>query len=550
MPSRSATGVVVVLCGVQFVDVLGVTSVLTAIPAMLTGVSAPAEATPIVATVYAMLFGGLLVLGARLGDRYGHRRVLLAGITGFAAVSVIGATAEQIVQLVVARGLQGAAAAVSVPSALWLLLDATPEQAGRRSALAAWSAAGAAAGALGYLVGGGLTDMFSWRAVFWVNLPIGLVLVVTVWLLVPKNPAPLTGARLDLLGAVLLVAAVMALILGASLAEDPQRRLAGGLLVVGGLVLAVLFVVAQRRAQNPLVPRAATKSANLRTGTAVSFVNTATTSSTGVLATLFLQEQLGVSAVGAGLVLLPFSLAVVAGSAVSKPLGDRLALRQLAAIGLGGIAAGNLVLVLTYGGIPGIVAGVVVAGAGLGVASVAGTAIGTNVHSDLAGTATGLLNTGAQLGTALGVAALLILAAALPNTGTAAAWGVAAAAAAATALVLTIHRPRARPGLEAPSRDAAPAPTHTTSRRSDRGESRPRVELSAAIRRAARAGSLSASCTDALRRWSEHSTIPTDLSSYGALSDSSPSAAESRCCSRSITPHTAGPDRPAGDPCP
>ena len=286
----------------------------------------------------------------------------------------------------------------------------------------------------------------------------------------------------------LLVAAVMALILGASLAEDPQRRLAGCLLVVGGLGLAVLFVVAQRRAQNPLVPRAATKSANLRTGTAVSFINTATTSSTGVLATLFLQEQLGVSAVGAGLVLLPFSLAVVAGSAVSKPLGDRLALRQLAAIGLGGIAAGNLVLVLTYGGIPGIVAGVVVAGAGLGVASVAGTAIGTNVRSDLAGTATGLLNTGAQLGTALGVAALLILAAALPNTGTAAAWGVAAAAAAATALVLTIHRPREGPGLEAPSRDAAPAPTHTTSRRRDRGEGRPRVELSAAIRRAAQAG--------------------------------------------------------------
>ena len=294
MPSRSTTGAVVVLCGVQFVDVLGVTSVVTAIPAMLTGVSAPADATPIVATVYAMLFGGLLVLGARLGDRYGHRRVLFAGIASFAAVSVIGATAEHIVQLVVARGLQGAAAAISVPSALRLLLDATPEQTRRRSALAAWSAAGAAAGALGYLVGGGLTDMFSWRAVFWVNLPIGLVLVVTVWLLVPKSATPLTRAPLDLLGAVLLFAAVMALILGASLAEDPQRRLAGGLLVVAGLVLAVLFVLAQRRARNPLVPRAAIKSANLRTGTAVSFVNTATTSSTGVLATLFLQEQLGV----------------------------------------------------------------------------------------------------------------------------------------------------------------------------------------------------------------------------------------------------------------
>lgn len=146
MTRRVIGGGVVVLCGVQFVDVLGVTSAVTAIPAMLAGVTAPSEATPVLAAVYAMLFGGLLVLGARLGDRYGHRRVLLAGIAAFAAVSVIGETAEHVAQLVVARGLQGAAAAVSVPPALRLLLDAAPEGPRRRSALAALSAAGAAAG--------------------------------------------------------------------------------------------------------------------------------------------------------------------------------------------------------------------------------------------------------------------------------------------------------------------------------------------------------------------------------------------------------------------
>jgi len=450
MARESITGAVAVLCGVQFVDVLGVTSMVTAIPAMLVGVSAPAEATPVLATVYAMLFGGLLVLGARLGDRYGHRRVLLIGVAAFAAVSVVGATAGDIVQLVAARGLQGAAAAMSVPPALRLLLDAAPEGPRRRSALAAWSAAGAAAGALGYLVGGGLTDLFSWRAVFWVNLPVALVLVVAVLLLVPKSPAVLASTRLDLVGAVLLVAAVMALILGASLAEQPQHRLLGGLLVVAGLVLTGLFVRAQRRTQDPLVPRAAVRSANLRTGTMVSFVNTATTSSTGVLATLFLQEQLGVSPAGAGLVLLPFSLAVVAGSASSKPLGNRLERRPLGAVGLAGIAVGNLLLILTHGSVGGIVTGVIVAGAGLGVASVAGTAIGTDVPEDLAGTATGLLNTGAQLGTALGVAALLILAAAVPDAGTAVAWGLAAAAAALAALGLAMspHPNRRRHATE------------------------------------------------------------------------------------------------------
>src|SRR4051794_9714085 len=162
---------VATLCGVQFVDVLGVTSAITAIPATLRGVSAPAAAAPILATVYAMCFGGLLVLGARLGDRHGHRRVLLCGMVAFALVGVLGASAQSIVQVVAARGLQGAAAAISVPSALRLLLDAPGE---RRGALAAWSAAGAAAGALGLLVGGVLSEVFGWRAVFWVNLPVGL----------------------------------------------------------------------------------------------------------------------------------------------------------------------------------------------------------------------------------------------------------------------------------------------------------------------------------------------------------------------------------------
>ena len=429
---------VTTLCGVQFVDVLGVTSAITAIPATLEGVSAPATAAPILATVYAMFFGSLLVVGARLGDRFGHRRMLLAGTLTFTAAGLVGALAQDIAQVVAARGLQGAAAALSVPPALRLLLDAAPAPGERRDALAAWSASGAAAGALGLLVGGVLTDVFGWRAVFWVNLPVGIVLVAAIRRTVPPSPPDDGRTRIDVIGATLLTAAVMAVIVGASLCEDPDRRTAGGLLVATGLALGAAFAVQQRVATAPLVPRAAFASANLRTGTSASFVNTATTSSTGVLATLLMQDRLGVSAVGAGLALLPFSLGVVGGSALSRPLGRRLATRRSAAAGLTGIAAGNLLLALTHGSVTGIVCGVLIAGVGLGMASVAATTIGTDVADDLSGTASGVLNTGAQLGTAIGVAALLVLAQSIasPWPGTAMAWGVAAVLSGLTALWL------------------------------------------------------------------------------------------------------------------
>lgn len=442
-PPSGRVGAVAALCGVQLVDVLGVTSGITALPAMLAGVSAPPGSAPVVATAYATCFGGLLVLGARLGDRHGHRRVLLAGTAAFVVVALVGATAESVVQLVAARAAQGAAAAVGVPCALRLLLDVAPGPAQRRAALAAWSASGAVAGALGLLVGGVVTDLVGWRAVFWVNLPIGLALLVAIRLTVSaRHKVHEVGEggrhRLDVTGAALLVAAVMAVVVGASLVEAPAHRVTGVGLAAVGLLGGALFVAHQRRVSQPLVAPAAWTSAPLRSGTFLSFVNTATTSSAAVLATLLLQEHERVSAVGAGVRLLPFSLGVVLGASACPALGARLGPRHLAATGLGAIAAGNATLAVTVGSGLGLAAAVGVVGAGLGVASVAATAIGTDVGADLTGTATGVLNTGAQLGTAVGVAVLLVLASTWhdPVTGTSVAWGVAGTVAAFTAVAL------------------------------------------------------------------------------------------------------------------
>jgi len=168
------------LCLVQFVDVLGVTVVVTALPSMLSGLGASSSAAPLVVTGYAMFFGGLLMLGARLGDRYGHKRVLLVGLGCFGVASLLAATAGTVAALVAARCLQGAAAALSVPTALRLLLEATPGEDSRRRALAGWSVAGAVAGASGFLLGGLLTDLAGWRIVFWVNIPLAVLLATAV----------------------------------------------------------------------------------------------------------------------------------------------------------------------------------------------------------------------------------------------------------------------------------------------------------------------------------------------------------------------------------
>ncbi|WP_431279372.1 MFS transporter [Leifsonia poae] len=432
--------VVTVLCLVQFVDVLGVTSATTAIPAIIDGLNLDEAAAGPIATMYAMFFGGFLVLGARLGDRYGHRRILLAGIVMFALVSIVGGTATGLAQLLIARAAQGAAAAISVPSALRLLLHASPEGRARTTALAAWSAVGAAAGASGFLVGGVLAQSLGWQAVFWVNAPVGALLAAGILSVIPVLPPQKRTGSLDAFGAVLLIGAVMAIVFGCSLLESASTRALGVAGIVAGALIGAGFVVRQRLAADPLIPLDAFRSSNIRVGTLVSFVNTAATSSSAVIATLFLQGQLDASPIAAGLTLMALSIAVIVASSLVRTLSRWLDSRRLAIAGLGIIAGGNIVLACTYGTWWGITVGVGIAGFGLGLASVGATSIGTDVSDSLAGSASGILNTGAQIGTALGTALLVVVASfdlgRIP--GTALAWSIAALGALATALSLTV----------------------------------------------------------------------------------------------------------------
>jgi MFS family permease len=442
---RRGAVAVIALCSVQFVDVLGVTVVVTALPKMLADLHAPASSGGLVSGGYAMFFGGLLMFGARLGDRFGHRRAITASLAVFASGALLGAVAGSVVLLTAARCLQGAAAATSVPSALRLLTTLTPEGPPRRRAIAGWSAAGASAGASGFVVGGVVTDLTSWRLVFWAYLPLAAALAAAVARSVPRDDPDDDPRRVRSLNAgatAVFTAAVMAVVVGTTLVAQPAQRAAGSAILLLAGPLAAAFIAIDRRAAEPLLPAGALRIPELRRGALGSFLNTAATSSAMTLATLYLQGTLHRSPLQAAAMLVPFSLAVVAGSALAAPALRRIRPQLALAAGLAVIAAADAALAGTASGwaLPLCAAA---AGAGLGLSSVAATTLGTTVPAALRGTASGIINTAAQLGTAIGIAVLLLAAAATtggPGPGTAApviAWAAAAAIAAAGAVAFT-----------------------------------------------------------------------------------------------------------------
>jgi MFS family permease len=438
------------LCLVQFMDVLGVTVVVTSLPAMLSSLHAAQSDSTLIATGYAMCFGGLLMLGARLGDRYGHRRTILASLGVFAAGAAVAATSSSVIALTAGRCLQGAAAAASVPCALRLLTTVAPDGPARRRAIAAWSAAGAAAGASGFVIGGVVTDLTSWRLIFWAYLPLAAVLGLVIAISVPADPREGPAQSLNLAGSLAFTAAVMAFVVGSTVITQPARRVAGALILAACVAAVAGFAGIDRRAAAPLLPRPLIAGRPLRQGALGSFLNTATTSSVITLLTLYLQSTLHDSPLAAAVALLPFSLAVIAGSGLSAAAARRARPQRTVAAGLALIAAADLALIPAARSLWAVPACAAVAGLGIGLSSVAATSLGTDVSPRWRGGASGVVNTAAQVGTAVGVAALLLIAAVTSGVPAAggpapdAAWAVGAAAAAGGAAWFALTGPGRR----------------------------------------------------------------------------------------------------------
>jgi MFS family permease len=416
MRSRRRWLVLGLLCTAQFVLVLDVTIVAVALPSVRERLGFSPSGLQWVISAYVLAFAGILLLGGRAADLWGRRRLFMVGLATFAGASAWCGLATASWELVAARAVQGAGAAVVTPAALSLLTTTFAEAAWRERALGVWTAAAAGGGATGFLLGGLVTQTLGWRAVFLVNVPVGAAGLLLAPVLLAEERVT-SAAPLDLAGAVTLTGAVSSLVYALSRVElGGPGAAATWLALAAAALLGAAFVVRERRAAHPLVPPDALRHRGLVGASLVAMLLTGVTTPVALFSVLYVQDVLGYPPALAGVTVAPISVAVVAGSLAGSRLigGGRLGTDRTMAAGLLGVAlgAGGLATMATSGGLsPTMVAGFVLTGLGLGVASVASTAKGTAaVPPARQGLASGVLNTAAQVGTALGLAVLVTIA--------------------------------------------------------------------------------------------------------------------------------------------
>ena len=417
---RHARVAMVVICAAQFVLQLDFSIVNVALPTIQHELGmAPADLQWIV-TGYALTFGSLLLVGGRLADLFGRRRLLAAGLILFAVASLACGLSQWPVMLIISRIVQGSAGALVSPAALSLLTTASPDGPARNRALAIWQAITAAGATTGIVAGGLLTQYLGWRAVFLVNPPLIAIMLALVPQLPAGRPAGGTaaGSRIDVRGALLITVAIAALIYGLSAGQQHGFGTAQAVItLIAAVVLMVAFVYTERHAVAPMLPLSIFVSPARRAAVAAMLMMGAILAGYVYFISLYLQKVQGFSPVETGLALLPSTLTVVVTSTfVTRRLLARLDLKWVLLAGLACMAGGQLWLGQISAGasypasvLPGLVLTALGIGLGLPTASVA---ITSGVQGRDQGLAGALFTTSQQTGAAVGLAVLATAAAA------------------------------------------------------------------------------------------------------------------------------------------
>jgi EmrB/QacA subfamily drug resistance transporter len=404
------------LCAAQFVNVLDVNAVVVALPSIGRELGFSREGLQWVITSYVLFFAGFLLLAGRLADLYGRRRMFVVGLALFTASSLACGLAGSPLALVASRAAQGLGAAFVAPAALAIISTTFEDGRERGFAMGVWTAVAAGGGAAGLVLGGLIVEHLGWAWIFFVNVPVGVASIALSFLLLEGGSEPETSRRLDLLGAITVTAGLVALVCGLTRAERAGLDPVTAATLALAAVLVAAFVLVERRAKDSLIPPPVFRSRDLMGSSIVAFANTATTSPVAVLAALYVQGVLLYPPSLAGLLGLPFSLSVVAGSFLGSRLLEKLGARRTMGLGLLGVCAASLMTagISAGSGVAYVVSGAALAGLSLGCSAVASTARGASAVSEgQRGLASGLLNSAAQVGTALGLAVLFAIAAAV-----------------------------------------------------------------------------------------------------------------------------------------
>ena len=363
-------------------------------------------------TAYSLTFGGLLLFGGRTGDLYGKRRIFMVGIAIFAVSSLLCGFAQGQLWLILGRACQGIGGALAAPTALALIATNFPEGRPRNGAMGVYAAMSAVGGAVGLLLGGILTDLVSWRWIFFVNVPIAALVLI----LAPRalNESETTMSDHDLPGAITVTGGMFALVYGLSHAASHGWRVPGTIVpLVAAALLLVSFVLIESKSREPLMPLAIFGNRN-RAGTyGIMFCIGAVVFAMFYFLTQFLQNILGWSAIKTGVGFLPMSAAVLAASVVTSRLVGRIGIRVPLLIGpaaatLGLLWMSKLTVSSGYGDVLGPLL-VLALGMALTFVPLTLTAV-SGVTSDEAGLASALLNTAQQIGGSLGLAVLATVA--------------------------------------------------------------------------------------------------------------------------------------------
>jgi EmrB/QacA subfamily drug resistance transporter len=407
--------VLVLICLAQFMVVLDATIVNVALPSIQEDLGLSEGNLQWIVNAYTLVFGGFLLLGGRAGDLLGRKRVFLIGLVIFTGASLLDGLASSEGMLIGARALQGLGAALISPAALSIISTTFAEGRERARALGVWAAIAIGGSAVGLILGGVLTQYFSWPWIFFVNVPVGVVAFVLSLRLIPESRDALAHRSYDLAGAVTVTGGLMALVYAI---VDAQSAGWGSAKTIGFFALSAAllgaFVVIELRAKAPLVRLSIFRTRSLLTANVSMFL-----AASGIFAmfffnTLYLQRVLGYGPLEAGLAFLPFTAGIMISAGLASQFAPRVGVRPVAAAGMLLTIAGLLLLTqLPVNGsyLADVLPSIVLSSLGMGAVFMPLTLIATTgLHDDDQGLASGLFNTSQQIGGALGLAILSTLA--------------------------------------------------------------------------------------------------------------------------------------------